>query len=220
MSEKQHIEDEHLAQLLTRFPEFRPLSSAIAAAVEQICATYQAGGKILVCGNGGSASDSEHIVGELMKGFKLSRSLTEKEIAGFAQAPNADAQQLAARLQRGVPAISLTGHPALSTAIANDTGADMVFAQQVYVLGKLNDVFIGISTSGNSANVVNAAIVARVCGLCTIGMTGEKACRLDQFCDIAIKVPAQECHRVQEYHMPIYHAICLAVEERLFGATA
>jgi D-sedoheptulose 7-phosphate isomerase len=220
MSEQQHVADDHLAQLLKRFPEFKALSSAISAAVEQICATYQAGGKILVCGNGGSASDSEHIVGELMKGFKLPRSLREAEIARFAQAPNAEARQLAARLQRGLPAISLAGHPALSTAIANDTGADMVFAQQVYVLGKPNDIFIGISTSGNSANVVNAAIVARICGLLTIGMTGEKACRLDQFSDIAIKVPAQECHRVQEYHMPIYHAICLAVEERLFGATA
>jgi D-sedoheptulose 7-phosphate isomerase len=96
----------------------------------------------------------------------------------------------------------------------------MIFAQQVYVLGKPNDIFIGISTSGNSANVVSAAMVARICGLFTIGMTGEKACRLDQFSDIAIKVPAQENYRVQEYHVSIYHAICLAVEERLFGATA
>lgn len=207
----------HLADLVRRFPELEPTASVIQAVVERICSAYRAGSKILVCGNGGSASDSEHIVGELMKGFVLRRSLADEAIDRFKQSGLPNAVEVAARLQYGVPAVSLAGHPSLATAIANDTDASMVFAQQVFVLGKPGDVLLGLSTSGNSVNVVNAVTVARVQGLATIAMTGAASSRLEELCDITLKVPTDNTHRAQEYHLPIYHAICLMVEASLFS---
>lgn len=207
----------HLVELLNRFPELESAAVAIQGVVDRICSAYNAGGKILICGNGGSASDSEHIVGELMKGFVLPRVLSDDTCRRFEESNLPNAAHLAQRLQRGIPAIAISGHSSLATAISNDIDASMVFAQQVYVLGQPHDVFIGISTSGNSTNVVNAASVAHIQGLCTIGMTGSAESRLDELCDIIIKAPSSNTHRVQEYHLPIYHTICLMVEERLFG---
>ena len=208
---------EHLEALLERHPELAGTKEAIIKAVEIICRCQRSQGKVLVCGNGGSAADSEHIVAELMKGFLLPRSLPRSDVERLKAAGFADGEELAGRLQRGVPAIALTGHPALSTAIVNDTDPYMPFAQQVYVLGRPGDVLLALSTSGNARNVVNALQVARAFGLSTLGFTGSRAAAMDDLCDVTIKVPAEETFRVQEYHLPVYHALCLMVEEELFG---
>ena len=211
----------HLHEVFERCPALGPLEGEITRAVEAICACHHAGGKVLVCGNGGSASDSEHIVGELAKGFVLPRTISpaDAERLGTASGlPVEDSRALAGKLQRGVAAISLTGHPALASAIGNDTGGFLAFAQQVYVYGRPGDMLVGLSTSGNSHNVVQALGVARAFGLTTVGFTGSRPARMDALCDILLKVPAAETHKIQELHLPAYHTICLMVEQELFGA--
>ncbi len=209
----------HIDEVLERCPALSGLREEITRAAVAVCACHCAGGKVLVCGNGGSAADCEHIVGELVKGFVLPRPIPPAD-ADRLRAATPDAvhgTELAARLQRGVAAISLTGHPSLATAIDNDTGREMVFAQQVYVYGRPGDVLIGLSTSGNSGNVLRALAVARAGGLLTLGFTGSRPCRMDALCDIRLKVPAEETHKIQELHLPVYHTLCLMVEQELFG---
>ena len=175
---------------------------------------------MLICGNGGSAADSEHIVGELVKGFLLHRAIPETDahsIAAASRAAAPSAQELARRLQRGVAAISLAGHPALASAIDNDTGREMIFAQQVYVYGRAGDILLALSTSGSSANILHALTVARAFGVQTIGLTGSRPAAMDPLCDILIKTPGTETHKIQELHLPVYHTICLVVEQELFG---
>lgn len=173
------------------------------------------GGKILVCGNGGSAADAEHIVGELMKGFRLHRPLSAVEKEAFEEVK--DGRKLADSLQKGIPAISLNSHTALMTAVGNDTDYRMVFAQQVYGYGQKGDVLIAMSTSGCSANVVEAAKTARVLGMKVIGITGEESSELEEYSDICFRMPAGETYQVQEYTLPLYHALCAMLEERMFG---
>ena len=197
-------------ELLERFPSLKDVP--IWEAYEILHEAAVADKKILICGNGGSASDSEHIVGELMKGFKLPRKLAEEEIAAFGgYAP------MAARLQKGIQAISLNSHTALMTAIGNDNGYDMVFAQQVYGYGREGDVLIAMTTSGNSANVVNAAVTAKAGGMKVIGITGAAASRLSGLCDVCLCLPERETYRIQELTLPVYHALCAMVEEALYG---
>ena len=184
-------------------------------AYEILLTCSEKGGKILVCGNGGSASDSEHIVGELMKGFKLKRELSEVEKGAFSSQEEGSA--LAEKLQKGIPAISLNSHTALMTAVANDTDYDMVFAQQVYVYGVQGDVLIAMTTSGNSKNAVNAAKTAKAIGMKVIGITGKKDSKLSACSDICLQMPADETYRVQEYTLPVYHVLCAMLEEKLFG---
>ena len=208
----------HIDEVLARCPALGGLRAEIARAAAAICACQRAGGKLLVCGNGGSAADCEHIVGELVKGFLLPRALPAADADRLSAAAPGDAgRALAARLQRGVAAISLTGHPSLATAIHNDSGGELVFAQQVYVYGRPGDILLAISTSGNSANVLHALTVARTFGLTTLGLTGSLPCRMDALCDLPLKVPAQQTHKIQELHLPVYHTICLMVEQELFG---
>ncbi len=190
------------------------------AIAEAICACHRAGGKVLICGNGGSAADCEHIVGELAKGFLLRRPIPDRDAGRLRRVrlPEGEsAEQIAEKLQSGVAAISLTGHPSLASAVDNDTGREMVFAQQVYVYGRAGDILIGLSTSGNSGNVLRALTVARAFGLKTVGLTGSRPARMDALCDLLIKVPAAETHKIQELHLPVYHTICLLVEQELFG---
>lgn len=168
--------------------------------------------KILLCGNGGSASDSEHIVGELMKGFKLLRKLDRDEIEKFGEYAD-----MAEKLQKGIQAVSLNSHTALMTAIGNDNGYDVVFAQQVYVYGQPGDVLIAMTTSGNSANVVNAAATAKVRGMKVIGITGAAESRLSKLCDVCLRLPERETYRIQELTLPVYHALCAMLEEALYG---
>ena len=182
-------------------------------AVEAICDCHRAGGKVLVCGNGGSAADAEHIVGELVKQFKLPRAISPEHAQLLAPMDAA----LSQKLQRGVAAISLVSQSALTSAIANDTDATMIFAQQVYVYGKPGDVVWGISTSGNSKNVVRALEVAKTFGMTTIGFNGANSADMDALCDILLKAPETETYKIQELHLPLYHAICMTVESELFG---
>ncbi len=206
-----------LDDLATRHPLLASQVEPLARAVEMICAAARGGGLVMTCGNGGSAADSEHIAGELVKGFMLRRELPPAERARFAAAGVPDAADLAGKLQGGVRTVSLTSNGALISAIANDTDPTLIFAQQVYVLGRPGDVLLGLSTSGNSRNVVAALQVARACGLRTIGFTGSAPAAMDAWSDVAIKAPAQVTPAVQELHLPLYHALCVAVEYELFG---
>jgi len=205
----------YLDDLVVRQPALIGQRESILLAVETMVGCAKAGGKILVCGNGGSAADSDHIVGELMKGFLLKREVPES----FAAQMKAfdDGEQIARGLQCGIPAIALTQHAALSTAVLNDNDPYMGFAQQVYALGKPGDVLIGLSTSGKAKNVGYALKVGKVLGLTNIGLTGSKDSPMDPLCHITIKAPISETFLVQEYHLPIYHVICAMVEEEVFG---
>jgi len=200
-------------ELLQRYPELDTL--AIWEAYELLLDCCVNKGLILACGNGGSASDAEHIVGELMKGFKLKRQLSPEETDVFSAVEGG--KVIASKLQKGIPAISLNSHAALISAVGNDTDYDMVFAQQVYGYGRKGDVLIAMTTSGNSANVVNAAKTAKAIGMKVIGITGSKDSKLSACSDICLQMPATETYLVQEYTLPIYHAFCAMLEEKLFG---
>lgn len=196
-------------------PALRPLEEAVLGALNLLRETYDEGGKVLICGNGGSAADAEHIVGELMKGFLKRRPLDEVERAMIEETPDMP-ECFADKLQGGLPAFALTAHSALISAYANDVDADMVFAQQVWAMGEGGDLLIALSTSGNSKNVVNAVHCARAKGIKTLGITGSKESKLSALCDVCIKTPTTETYRVQEYTLPIYHALCALIEAEYF----
>ena len=206
----------HIDLLMERYPSLESAKNDIVAAYLLLEESYKNGGKLLVAGNGGSAADAEHIVGELMKGFKLPR----KPEADFAEKLVEENQELgsvlAENLQGALPAIALDGHPALSTAYMNDCEPLLCFAQQVNGYGKSGDVFLGISTSGNSKNVLYAATTAHAKGMKVIGLTGAKDSKLKDMSDVCIKAPQTETYMIQELHLPIYHCLCLMLEERFF----
>ena len=195
-----------MKELSERYPKLNVCATDIEKALELMIDTYKNNGKILVCGNGGSASDADHIVGELMKGFLKSRKVTDERIP----------QNLREKLQGALPAISLCSQTSLMTAIANDNDADMIFAQQVYGYAKGNDLLIAISTSGNSKNVVNAVKVAKSLGVKAIALTGETGGELKQFADVTICAPSTETYKIQEYNLPIYHYLCAKVVEYFY----
>ena len=203
--------------LVERYPSLKSAKNDIVAAYLLLEESYKNGGKLLVAGNGGSAADAEHIVGELMKGFKLSR----KPETDFAERLVAENQELgsvlAENLQGALPAIALDGHPALSTAYMNDCEPLLCFAQQVNGYGKSGDVFLGISTSGNSKNVLFAATTAHAKGMKVIGLTGARDSKLKDMSDVCIKVPQTETYMIQELHLPIYHCLCLMLEDKFFA---
>ena len=206
-----------LDELITRYPVLESSKGDIAAAYELIKASYDKGGKLLIAGNGGSASDSEHIVGELMKGFTRRRPMGEDFKLKLMQADSELGSELGAKLQGALPAIALTGHNALSTAYANDVDGSFTFAQQLYGYGSEGDVFLGISTSGNSRNILAAAAVAKAKGIKTIGLTGGTGGKLKEAADCAIVVPVSETYKIQELHLPVYHALCRMLEETYFA---
>lgn len=203
--------------LMGRYPQLSVIKDDIAAAYDILAASYANGGKLLVAGNGGSASDAEHIVGELMKGFKLPRRPSAEAAEKLIKADADLGQVLAEHLQGALPAIALDGHMALSTAYMNDCEPLLCFAQQVNGYGTENDVFLGISTSGNSKNVLYASVTARARGMKVIGLTGQKDSALSRMSDVCIQAPATETYMIQELHLPIYHCLCLMLEERFFG---
>ncbi len=209
--------EEQLNILIERYPNLSVCKEDIRKAYELLECAYQNGRKLLVCGNGGSASDSEHIVGELMKEFKLKRKVYGAQATALKAIDPELGQVLADNLQGALPAICLTGHSSLTTAFMNDANADLVFAQQVNGYGKVGDVFLGISTSGNSKNVLYAAVNAKAKGLKVIGLTGAKENKLMQFADVCIRVPETETYKIQELHLPVYHCLCLMLENRFFG---
>lgn len=207
----------YLDLLIERYPALSCCRDEIAKAFDLIKTCYANGGKLLIAGNGGSASDSEHIVGELMKAFVLPRK-TKKAFASKLMATDPEmGAVLAEHLQGALPAIALDGHPSLSTAYLNDCEPLLGFAQQINGFGNAGDVFLGISTSGNSKNILYAAVVAKAKGLCVVGMTGQKDSKLSAMSDACIKAPQAETYMVQEFHLPIYHTLCLMLEEEFFG---
>jgi D-sedoheptulose 7-phosphate isomerase len=209
--------DEQLDILIGRYPQLEVCKEDIKKAYELLETAYSCGRKLLVCGNGGSASDSEHIVGELMKEFKLKRKVYNDQASALKEIDPELGQVLADHLQGALPAICLTGHSSLTTAFMNDANADLVFAQQVNGYGKPGDVFLGISTSGNSKNVLYAAVNAKAKGLKVIGLTGAKESKLMKYADVCIRVPETETYKIQELHLPVYHCLCLMLEEHFFG---
>ena len=202
-------------QLIERFPALAVCEADIIAAYSICERVYQGGGKLLICGNGGSASDSEHIVGELMKQFKKKRSI-DKNIYNALGEYGAEGEAMRSCLEGNLPAVALTSHLALTTAFANDKEPSLTFAQQLLGIGKEGDALISLSTSGNSKNCVYATILAKVKGLKTISFTGERESRLSELSDVTVRVPANETYLIQEYHLPIYHAICAMLEEEFF----
>ena len=196
-------------ELYERYPQLKGCEGEIAKAFDLLLTCYKNGGKVLTCGNGGSAADAEHIVGELLKKFRKHRDI-DSGIA--AKLP----PELVAKLEGALPAVSLVSMSGILTAFANDVAWETAFAQQVYGLGKPGDVLIALSTSGNSANCVNAALVAKAKGLKVVSMTGEGGGKLSTLADAAIRVPESETYKIQELHLPVYHALCAELEKSLF----
>lgn len=207
----------HLERMLRTFPDLSACLAEVRCAVEALVACYRGGGKLLVCGNGGSAAGCDHLVAELMKGFLLPRPIPEADRQALVTASPEHGAYLAGRLQRSLPAISLAGHSALSTATANDVAADMVFAQQVYGYGRPGDLLLAISTSGQSRNVLYAVEVGRALGLRTAALTGRPGGPLAGAAEIVIAVPGESTPAIQERHLAVYHAISAAVEAAFFG---
>ena len=205
--------------LLTRYPALQSCEPDLTAAVETLITTYKNGGKLIACGNGGSAADAEHIVGELMKGFLLPRKLGADMKAKFDAACPESANYFMKNLQGALPALSLVNTVALGTAFANDQAPDLVFAQQVLGMGNPEDTLLAISTSGNSTNVLYALDMARAKGLSTIALTGRSGGKMaaEHRADITIRVPEDETYKIQELHLPVYHMLCIAVEQEFFG---
>lgn len=209
----------HIDKLLKRYPVLESCRENIINAYVIMEECYEQDGKLLIAGNGGSAADSEHIAGELMKRFKSPRPVP----ADFAEKLKAvdpiRGEELAKNLERGLMAIPLVAHEALSTAYINDVDGLGVFAQQLYGFGRPGDVFLGISTSGNSKNVMSATVVARALGMKVIGLTGTKGGELGKAADVVVKVPETETYMIQELHLPVYHCWCLMLEDKFFGGS-
>lgn len=193
--------------LLERNPALECCVKDINTALELMINTYKTGGKILVCGNGGSAADSEHIVGELMKGFMLKRKVDDERIP----------EKLRNNLQGALPAISLPSQSAILSAFINDVDPEMMYAQLVYGYGNKNDLLICLSTSGNSKNCVNAAEVAKYIGVRVLSLTGQKDSKLSEISNCTVQVPETETFKVQEYHLPVYHYLCAETEKHFFS---
>lgn len=207
----------HLTILLERYPVLQSCRKELDDAFEILVTAYRAGNKLLVCGNGGSAADSEHLVAELMKGFLKPRPISSSQVAQLEASNTTEGKRIAGLLQGALPAISLASSGSLNSAIANDVDFEMVFAQQVFGLGRTGDVLLGISTSGKSKNVLNAVIVAKALGLKTIALTGRSGGLLAPLVDVSIRVPADHMSQIQELHLPVYHWLSTELEETFFA---
>ena len=207
---------ERTDELIKRYPVLLTVRDDINAFYKTLKECYDNGGKLLIAGNGGSCADAEHIVGELMKGFCKRRAVSDEFKAKLIEADSENGEEIAGKLQGGLPAMALSNHQALNTAFANDVDADFYYAQQVYGYGKKGDVFLGISTSGNAKNIMYAAAVAKAKGMKVLGLTGKTGGLLAKAADVSIIVPEEETYKIQELHLPIYHAICLMLEDTYF----
>lgn len=203
-------------ELVDKYPSLSACIDSVRSAGEVLLKVFHGGGKLLVCGNGGSGADSEHIVGELMKEFYIRRPLKGAEQAALKKVDPAG-EKLAKCLQGALPAITLTSNIALSTAYANDAEPELVFAQQVWGYGNPGDVLLAISTSGSSKNVYDAMVAAKAKGMWVIGLTGARQGAMEKLCDVCIRAPSTVTYEIQEYHLPIYHALCRYVEAEIFG---
>ncbi len=207
----------YINDLIMRYPLLEQIRGDIVKGYYIMEECYANGGKILIAGNGGSAADSEHIAGELMKRFQVPRPVDEDFSKRLCEIDPKRGQRLAKNLEKTLMAIPLVAHEALTTAYINDVDGLGVFAQQLYGYGRKGDVFLGISTSGNSQNIMNATVVARALGIKVIGLTGAKGGELSEVADVAIRVPETETYLIQELHLPIYHCWCHMLEEHFFG---
>lgn len=206
----------YIKQLIERYPALSVCEKDIRAAADTLIFSYEKGGKLLVAGNGGSASDSDHICGELLKSFVKIRKPGADFLSKLKKIDADTGAYLSDKLQGSLPAIALTNQSALMTASLNDVDGNVMFAQQVNGYGKPDDVFLGITTSGNSADVIYATVVAKAKGLKTIALTGKTGGKIKNLADISIVVPANETFMIQEYHLPVYHALCLEIEEHFW----
>lgn len=207
----------HIDLLMKRYPVLETCKEEIIGGYELMETCYKNGGKLLIAGNGGSAADSEHIAGELMKRFKTPRSIPEDLKKKLIEVDSIRGENLAKNLERPLMAIPLVAHEALTTAYINDVDGLGVFAQQLYGFGREGDVFLGITTSGNSQNVMSATVVARALGIKVLGLTGENGGELSRVANVCVKVPETETYMVQELHLPVYHCWCLMLEDKFFG---
>lgn len=209
--------EKHIELLLTRYPKLASIRQDIIDAYLIMEECYENGGKLLIAGNGGSAADSEHIAGELMKRFKILRPVSKEYAEKLKAVDPVRGAELAKNLECSLMAIPLVAHEALTTAYINDVDGLGVFAQQLFGYGRKGDVFLGISTSGNSKNIMNATVVARASGIKVVGLTGAEGGELATVADVAVRVPETETYMIQELHLPIYHCWCLMLEDRFFG---
>ena len=209
--------EKHVDFLIERYPVLEKCREDIIKAYLVMEECYLRDGKLMIAGNGGSAADSEHIAGELMKRFKIARTVPAEFAEKLKSVDPVRGKNLAENLERGLMAIPLVAHEALTTAYINDVDGLGVFAQQLYGFGREGDVFLGISTSGNSRNVMSATVVARALGIKVIGLTGEKGGELAEVADVAVRVPSTETYMIQELHLPVYHCWCLMLEDKFFG---
>lgn len=213
---KKLVEDE-IDLYIRRFPALSSLRVELSASIDCLAGMYRNGRKLLVCGNGGSAADSLHIVGELMKNFALERKIPATLQKKLTETFPEEAPYYIKHLQGAIPAISLVSEISLMTAYSNDSAGELVFAQQVVGYGQSGDVLLAISTSGNSANVIHAVKVAKSMGLSVISLTGQSGGELRKYSDILLNVPAEVTHQVQELHLPVYHLLCCGLEQECFG---
>ncbi len=202
--------------LFERYPALEECKVDILEAIQEVSNCYLNKGKLLLCGNGGSCSDADHIVGELMKSFEKKRPLDSSLEKKLESVSEERGEYIGRKLQNALPAISLNAHSSLYSAIANDIDPNLVFAQQVLGYGNSGDVLIALSTSGNSQNVIDAAITAKAKGLKVIGLTGQTGGKIKEFCDVIIRVPSTSTPEVQEFHLPVYHTICKYIEDKFF----
>ena len=209
--------NKHIDRLIDRYPGLEVCRKDLINAYFVMEEAYQADHKLLIAGNGGSAADSEHIAGELMKSFKAQRPVSPEFAEKLKAIDPVRGENIAKNLQCGLTAIPLVAHEALTTAYINDVDGNGVFAQQLFGIGRPGDVFLGISTSGNSKNVITATIVAKALGIKVIGLTGASGGELAKISDVAVKVPETETYMIQELHLPVYHCWCLMLEDRFFG---
>lgn len=209
--------EKHIDLLLQRHPVLEPVKKDIIDAYLVMEECYEHDGKLLIAGNGGSAADAEHIAGELMKRFKTPRPVSPAFAERLREIDPVRGDNLARNLECGLMAIPLVAHEAMTTAYINDVDGLGVFAQQLFGFGRKGDVFLGISTSGNSKNVMSATVVAKALGIKVIGLTGAKGGELAQAADVAVKVPETETYMIQELHLPVYHCWCLMLEDKFFN---
>ena len=206
----------HLEELVERYPSLKACKKDIEKAYLLLEKAYDNDKKLLIAGNGGSAADSEHMAGELMKRFKINRPIDKKFADKLKAVDKTRASRLVKNLEKPLRAVPLTSHISITTAYMNDADASGVFAQQMLGFGDKGDVFLAISTSGNSENIIAACVVAKALGIKIIGLTGENKCELYKFSDICIKVPEKETYKIQELHLPVYHCLCLMLETNYF----
>lgn len=209
--------NKHIDLLIERHPSLEECRTDIVAGYKIMEKCYEGDGKILIAGNGGSAADSEHIAGELMKRFKSPRPVTDEFAKKLIEIDPVRGEELSRNLERSLMAIPLVAHEALTTAYINDVDGLGVFAQQLFGFGREGDVFLGISTSGNSRNIMSATVVARALGIKVVALTGKSGGELAKVADVAVRVPETETYMIQELHLPVYHCWCLMLEDRFFG---